>query len=853
MLSKITDQMIIRCKENTSGAGNDLWQEDPALLIRRLDAGIKLNESYQEQYRLTKRKLERAKNGKQFDFNEMQIFGKFDLFCRRLIKLIDMFSTIDQFNTLAENKLEGMEPLIDEFMHIKQDFRAKNHILLDYHNNKFDRDYVEFNVRISDLEAGMQEFVDHSFENISSISHSLNLLHKFQNILQRESLKSDLDSKLNIIFLNYGLELEKTQQLYEKLKQDPPISRNLPPVAGNITWSRHLLKRIEEPMKQFEANQNVLAGKDAKKIIKMYNKIARTLVAFEFTWYKAWVQSIDAAKTGLQATLIIRHPDDDKLYVNFDRDIFQLIREAKCLDRMGIEIPESAKIALMQEEKFKTFYRQLNWALTEYDRIVAEVIPVTAMVLRPHFKDMEWKLRPGMTTLTWTSLNIDPYINHVHSGLNKLQELVSCINDIIENRVEKNLKIVSKTLLVDLSDDSSFTVSEFVVMQQSHISGESRLLQGKNIEIENAVSDLVQQIVTYQFESQIDGIPEKDISKLRDHYNHFMYQALLCSAKNSMNALKKRIGSRKGTNIINASKPFFEVDVQLMPPYVSLSPSLDEIQKCINKSAQAVLSCYKKIADWGYSSLPKEKRSTHTFFNRITKDIELVKVALLLTGCIQGIRNTVADYLDSFKKYDWLWKADKDAAYEEFFGTNPSLERYEGKLAHFESIERSIGKVSSIHIIGALSLNTKHLKTYLKEDCHKWTLKYSENLHSRAKQELESMTEYIRMTMGKLSRKVEDLDSLGFMMQVLKEVREKECSIDMDIDPIMDMYRMLELHLPSGFMEKEEIDKKTVLRSNWKKLILQALARTDELSNTQIGFKKGLIKDISAFKADVQN
>lgn len=50
----------------------------------------------------------------------------------------------------------------------------------------------------------------------------------------------------------------------------------------------------------------------------------------------------------LQATLIIRHPDDGKLYVNFDQEILQLIREAKILDRMGIEIPESAKIALFQ-------------------------------------------------------------------------------------------------------------------------------------------------------------------------------------------------------------------------------------------------------------------------------------------------------------------------------------------------------------------------------------------------------------------------------------------------------------------------------------------------------------------------
>ena len=99
------------------------------------------------------------------------------------------------------------------------------------------------------------------------------------------------------------------------------------------------------------------------------------------------------------------------------------MREAKCLDRMGIEIPEAAKIVLFQEEKLKSYFNDLHWALNEYDRIVTMVIPVTAMVLRPHFNDMEYKLRPGMITLTWTSMNIDTYKSHVHLGLRKLEQL----------------------------------------------------------------------------------------------------------------------------------------------------------------------------------------------------------------------------------------------------------------------------------------------------------------------------------------------------------------------------------------------------------------------------------------------
>ncbi len=68
----------------------------------------------------------------------------------------------------------------------------------------------------------------------------------------------------------------------------------------------------------------------------------------ELRRYQAWLASIESSKAGLQATLLIRHPEDGKLYVNFDNELLQLVRESKCMDRQGIEIPESAKIVLMQ-------------------------------------------------------------------------------------------------------------------------------------------------------------------------------------------------------------------------------------------------------------------------------------------------------------------------------------------------------------------------------------------------------------------------------------------------------------------------------------------------------------------------
>jgi len=48
--------------------------------------------------------------------------------------------------------------------------------------------------------------------------------------------------------------------------------------------------------------------------------------------------------------------------------------------------------------------------LKEYERILSKIKPIMKQLLIPHVEDLELKLRPGMVTLTWTSMNIDAYL-----------------------------------------------------------------------------------------------------------------------------------------------------------------------------------------------------------------------------------------------------------------------------------------------------------------------------------------------------------------------------------------------------------------------------------------------------------
>ena len=192
LFRKITNKMIWNCKRHVLGPDSSvkLWDQDIPGLIERLHECLALNELYQENYYSTRDKLLSQPKGKQFDFDETAIFGKFDLFCRRIEKLQDMFKTVEQFSTLANHRVEGMESMMKTFTGIVDDFKRKPYELLDYQKGQFDRDFLEFNANIHELESSLQGFVNSSFENIVSTEQALIMLKKFQIILQARASPS---------------------------------------------------------------------------------------------------------------------------------------------------------------------------------------------------------------------------------------------------------------------------------------------------------------------------------------------------------------------------------------------------------------------------------------------------------------------------------------------------------------------------------------------------------------------------------------------------------------------------------------------------------------------------------------
>uniref|UniRef100_A0A8C3PTP3 Dynein axonemal heavy chain 5 n=1 Tax=Calidris pygmaea TaxID=425635 RepID=A0A8C3PTP3_9CHAR len=387
---KVTNQMITACKSYiTNNNTANIWSQPRERVLEKLQAAIRLKQEYQNCFHKVKEKLEQNPAERQFAFSEVYIFGKFETFHRRLVKIIDVFNTMKTYSVLQESKIEGLEGMITKYESIVDIMKKRHYNFLDQRKPDFDQDYEEFCKEINDLHVGI-----------------FKIIIIFLSRLQIPNL--GIDEKYQKILQNYGHDIETVCKIYTRQKHNPPLARNLPPIAGKILWARHLFHRIQEPMESFQQHPAVLQTPDGKRIIRNYNKVAKVLTEFEVIYHRGWLQQVNQ---GLQASLLAKAPETGELLVNFDPQILTLIRETDCMAHMCLEIPP---FCILTNALILCLFQMM---LAEYERIKLKIQHPIEQLMAPQLANVDDAIQPGLMLLTWTSLNIEKYINTVFCKL----------------------------------------------------------------------------------------------------------------------------------------------------------------------------------------------------------------------------------------------------------------------------------------------------------------------------------------------------------------------------------------------------------------------------------------------------
>nr|XP_055066586.1 dynein axonemal heavy chain 5 [Misgurnus anguillicaudatus] len=493
---KVTNQMITACKAYITNNGSaTVWDQPQDVVSEKLKAAIRLNQEYQKYFQKTKQKLKENPSERQFDFSEMYIFGKFDTFQRRLNKILDMFSTITTYNALQDSKIEGLETMATRFQTIVLTMKRKEYSFLDQRRTDFDQDYEAFCKQTSELHNQLKTFMDNTFDKIQNTERALDVLKKFERLGIPDLGMSE---KYQKILLNYGRDIEMVSRMYTKEKADPPIGRDLPPIGGKILWARQLYRRIQEPMDLFQQQPGLLSTPDAKPIIRNYNRLAKALLEFEVLYHQSWMSQVDVVKVGLQASLLVKSSHTGQLYVNFDPQILTQIRETDCMTRMGLEIPPFAVILQQKKDVFKKNYNNLQLMVTENSKVRSKIQPVFEQLLLPHVAKVDEAILPGLTTLNWTSLNIEKYLNRISAALEELDLLLHRVNDLVEFRIDAVLQEMSTATLCVIPEDEPRTCEEFVHTTKDLCIKGAQMLHTKSSLVEEAANELINMLLEFE-------------------------------------------------------------------------------------------------------------------------------------------------------------------------------------------------------------------------------------------------------------------------------------------------------------------------------------------------------------------
>eukprot|EP00794_Sanderia_malayensis_P018805 gene18805-20701_t len=970
---KVTNQMITACKSYiTDRHSKTVWEQPQDELIKRCQNCLCLNVEYQKCFQKTKKKIEENPEEKQFEFSETYIFGKINTFARRLVKIIEMFTILNHFQRLSISKIEGIDMLYAKFQLITTTMKKKPYDLLDYRKMDFDTDIEEFKRQIADLEIQLTNFMEAIFNKIGNMPTALQAITRFE-WLELESLKVPIKDQYTKLLQQFGKEIDHTIKIYQRHKNEPPIGRDHPPIAGKILWARQLFRKIQQPMEEFKNHPTVLKEPEAKKVIKNYNKTARVLIEFECVYYQAWKKQVDIAISGLHSSLLIRHPESkEKLLVNFDPDILTLMRETECISRLGLNVPFVALPLRQKQSVFKRNYNRLLMMIEERDRVLQKIPTTFRPLFGPHLSKLEAAVEPGLTMLTWTSMNITTYLETINEALNEVELLIDRANDLVKYRIESILIEMTNVPLCDLTCETAWTIDDFVKRTEELCKRGSEILNSKSELVQEAANELIEMLLDVGEEESVEKDVNKDESEAAEetrpsshsgrsasrlgsaavnpraaaakrkrdtkeyleehafellaHFNARNVEAIIRVIRNTLDAMKKRVSATVSVNYVESSMgikeevsqstAFFRSDIVLTIPNITIQPALDEIQQSINKSAAMVVCVAKGIEQWqeGCRALTKEddhkkepqlkvnskefdgeshtqrsrmasinsahdessseystpirgKTSTRepsvlfmpqnlptsqqkTYFKNVAENKEVAKLLSLMQTIINSQKKSIVTALEQISRYESVWKTDKHEKMKEFVDQNPNLGEFEAQILLLKGMEATISQEPESYHVGAIALYTERLKLALCTEIKSWIHLYGKNANNKYHTQMETIFEFIDDLSKRLSRPIKDLDDIRLAMNALKEIRENEIKIDMNIAPIEESYAMMSKYELA--LQREEMERVDTLRYSWEKLTTLAREMQTHLVEIQPNFKGELIENVEHFIVDVK-
>jgi len=173
--------------------------------------------------------------------------------------------------------------------------------------------------------------------------------------------------------------------------------------------------------------------KDVKKVSKSLNQSA----VFSDKQDVRCAKTIDFMSNAILIECQLR------FQLNFNWEMFEVIREAELMEQLGFELPMILRDIGVQKNRLRADMYAIEKVVDRYNSMLETLEKADVQLLKHTLQDVEKHIQPGVTRFNWNSLSILNYASVCNTMLKNLKSVIDQVNQMkkdIESRIESNLK-----------------------------------------------------------------------------------------------------------------------------------------------------------------------------------------------------------------------------------------------------------------------------------------------------------------------------------------------------------------------------------------------------------------------------
>ncbi|DBA95316.1 TPA: Dynein heavy chain cytoplasmic [Trebouxia sp. C0006] len=843
----------------------------PADAVRLIRTGKSVLEGWHNTYMQVREKIEVSGRDARWEFSKPMLFERTNYMAEICSDLSEMVEIVDDFHKFLGPELkavtgdsQGIDLVIKSVEAMVQPVESLEVPIFEKSMaaqwQAIKALFMSSNENIKDA---TRELIDVSFRKLRSADAAFELLESFKSIKSRGAIRKQMMNKMNDILQQFRREIDTTTAIFHTLKDAPPLTRNMPPVAGSIKWSRSLFARVKQTMQKLQdVEAELLQGETGQEVNAKYMALARSMLSYEKQCFGQWQEKVDQiAIQHLKLPILQEGVDGKRITVNFSMQLTHIIRETRYLDRMTFTIPEYALNVTLQEDRYLQCVDGLTDMLERYYKVLDRLTPVEQQLLSQRLTQLRHVLDPGFSPLNWNSLGIPDFVATCNRAVNEFQSLVS--------QVQKSSSMVEKVVY-------SIMTSNLVRDPAMHGSQDVMDLQELYDDLERfrleAIEELVKKYKTVggllrKIEEAVSGTNNGKAPQLAGYYAYWersIFTALNTMVLTAMRTLVTMLHARSAKKAaaagLQARPPLFKVTMYLNSPEIVVQPGVNDLKKVLGRLARNQVESSKPFVRWmsGTCIETPEVRGAseddepfvHTFFTDVSQNPQIVKTMLNLTQSTQKVIFGITRYVESWKRHQALWKTEKASVMDKFKMKHPTNADFEEKLAKYAKLADDVWRQSTNFDLEFVHINCQSLAASVRDEALGWVQALSQCMRELDTQALEKLRELLKSLEEELHKAPVTLEELKQVLNIINTIKSTSMNMELRYVDLEERFRTRVLYAPAesrAGLETEYTDA-CGIRPAWADLVDQAGLVDFDLSETKTAFSITTRQQVTEFQ-----